>query len=607
MINEKIHTAIGTVKSVNGSKVSVKLSDDYKSSMPIIKGTVYRIGQIGSFVRIPLGYANLYGIVTQAGAEAIPEKIREELKYGEVTADRWITVVLVGERVRNQFERGVIQYPAPDDEVHLVTIDDLQIIYSEIVPDSSITVGHVSVSESLPAHIELNKFISRHSAIVGSTGSGKSNAVSIVLEAIASNKNYKSSRILLIDPHGEYNETLKSYSKVFKINPDEEEYDLQIPFWALPFDELIKVFPGNLKDSALDEIRLDVQKRKLDASEHLSKKPDIHAISSDSPIPFSLKKLWYDLDDFEKQVFDRVQNEQGQLEFQLVELIEKGDPKALKPNKYPLPAAGGGAPFLNKSALGIRSYLNGIRNKLIDDRYSFLFQTKDYTPDLDGKLGDKDLNDLLASWLNHSKPITILDLSGIPPEIMIPISGSVTKIIYDSLFWGQELVVGGRKQPLLVVLEEAHNYLKAGEDSIASRTIQSIAKEGRKYGVGLLLVSQRPSELDETVLSQLGTMISLRMANSKDRSHIGSAIQDDLNDLVSLLPSLRTGEGIIMGESVKIPSRIKFDKIAYAPKGSDPKASERWKLNKPDSKEYEELLLRWRNRKFNLKKEDNGN
>jgi hypothetical protein len=113
------------------------------------------------------------------------------------------------------------------------------------------------------------------------------------------------------------------------------------------------------------------------------------------------------------------------------------------------------------------------------------------------------------------------------------------------------------------------------------------------------LITQRPSELDETVLSQIGTLIALRMTNSKDRGHVGSVMPDDLNDLVTLLPSLRTGEGLIMGEAVKIPSRVKFDKIAFAPKSADPLVSERWVLKKPNSKEYSELLLRWRNRKLN--------
>jgi DNA helicase HerA-like ATPase len=602
MREEKFHTIIGHVKSVNGSRLSIKLSDDFKSSMPIINGLVYRVGQIGSFVRIPLGYAHLYGIVTQAGADAIPEKLTMTNTSLENMhqSSRWITVVLVGERVRSKFERGVIQYPTPDDEVHLVTIDDLKIIYSEINKDSSLTIGQISASESLPAHIDLNRFLSRHAAIVGSTGSGKSNTVSVILEAIASNQRYKSSRILLIDPHGEYNETLKNYSKVFKINADtkKSEAELQIPFWALPFKELFSIFPGTLKENALDAIRSEIQERKIASSKSLTKKPKEHSINADSPIPFSINDLWHELDDFEKQVFNKVEVSKGNWELQLVERLEDGDAKKLIPSRHHPPAPGGGNPNLNKGAMGILTFLNGMRNRITDDRYKFLFDPGEYLPSLKGK-SQKDLNMLLSDWLNHEKQITILDLSGIPSEIMSSISGTIIKIIYDSLFWGQELNVGGRKQPILIALEEAHSYLKAGEDSISSRTVQTIAKEGRKYGVGLLLITQRPSELDETVLSQLGTLIALRMTNAKDRGHVGSVMPDDLNDLVSLLPSLRTGEGLIMGEAVKIPSRVKFDKIAYAPKSSDPLVSERWILEKPDSKEYEELILRWRNRKFN--------
>lgn len=599
-MSNQLHTIIGHVKSVNGSRLSIKLSDDFKSSMPIINGIVYRIGQIGSFVRIPLGYAHLYGIVTQAGADAIPEKLINKESYDSShQSSRWISVVLVGERVRNRFERGVIQYPTPDDEVHLVTIDDLKIIYSEIDSESSLTVGQISASESLPAHIDLNKFLSRHSAIVGSTGSGKSNTVSIILDAIASNKQFKSSRILLIDPHGEYNETLKSHSKVFKIGADttNNECELKIPYWALPFDELFSVFPGNLKENAFDHLRQEVQKRKLESSKKLNKVPLENSITADSPIPFSIKKLWFDSDDFERQVYNKVKNASGQFEFELVDPVEEGDPKLLKSNKYPLPAAGGGDPFLNRHAFGILSYLNGIRNRLNDERFGFLFSPGEYSPDIDGK-STNDLDILLAEWLNHDRPVTILDLSGVPSEIMTSISGTILKIIYDSLFWGQELNVGGRNQPLLLALEEAHSYLRAGEDSISSRIVQTIAKEGRKYGVGLLLITQRPSELDETVLSQLGSLIALRMTNSKDRGHVGSVMPDDLNDLVSILPSLRTGEGLVMGEAVRIPSRVKFDKTPYAPKSSDPLVSESWVKEKPDSKEYEELMLRWRNRKL---------
>lgn len=182
---------------------------------------------------------------------------------------------------------------------------------------------------------------------------------------------------------------------------------------------------------------------------------------------------------------------------------------------------------------------------------------------------------------------------------MTSISGTLLKIIYDALFWGQNLPIGGKEQPLLIILEEAHNYLQAGEKSISSRTVQTIAKEGRKYGVGLGLVTQRPSELDETVLSQVGTIIALRMNNSKDRGHISASIQDELQTMVELLPSLRTGEGIISGEGVKIPSRIQFYKLSNAPKSSDPKVSEKWMEEKEANIDnYKELISLWRNQKL---------
>jgi DNA helicase HerA-like ATPase len=184
---------------------------------------------------------------------------------------------------------------------------------------------------------------------------------------------------------------------------------------------------------------------------------------------------------------------------------------------------------------------------------------------------------------------------------MMSVAGTLLNIIYEALFWGQESPVGGRKQPLLITLEEAHNYLRSGEHSIASRTVQRIAKEGRKYGVGLLLVTQRPSELDETVLSQCGTIIALRMNNTKDRGYVAAAIQDELQAIVELLPSLRTGEGIISGEGVSIPSRVQFYKLSNAPKSADPEITKEWSNTyTQDEDDYKQLVSLWRNKKFRM-------
>ena len=585
-------TSIGEIDSINGNVITIRLFDNIKSHMPIIDGIVYRVGQIGSFLKIPLGYANLYGIVTQIGSAAVPEALRETLvnDYENAKNTHWLGLVLVGEQIGKKFERGITQFPTTNDKVHLVTIKDLDVIYGGLNDDESITVGNISASESLGAKLDLNKLISRHCAIVGSTGSGKSNTVAILLESIAK-REFKSSRILVIDPHGEYNEVLKEQSKVYKINASAEENELYIPFWGLPFNELTQIFSRNISDVHKEYLREKIVEKKIE-SIHINGfdiEPEI--VTADSPIPFSLKQLWFDLDDFERKTF---------LKDRTTECLEKyGCATELISSKYEQASPGGGEPYLNNKAKGALSLLDSIRIKLKDSRYKFLFYPGEWEPDLTGKI-DKDLDELLYGWLGETKPVTILDLSGIPSEIMVSISGTLLKIVNDTLFWGQNTLVGGRKQPLLIVLEEAHNYLKAGENSISSRTVQTIAKEGRKYGVGLLLITQRPSELDETVLSQCGTLIALRMSNAKDRGHIKSAVQDELQTMVDLLPSLRTGEGLISGEAVKIPSRVRFYKTSHKPNSSDPLVTVEWTKDNPDESEYKDTVKYWRSQNFNL-------
>jgi DNA helicase HerA-like ATPase len=593
---KNIQTEVGEIISVSGNTITVQLADPVKSNMPIIDGVVYRIGQIGSFLKIPLGYSNLYGIVTQVGAAAIPEKMREviEQDYSKLANRQFLNMALIGEQNGRKFARGVSQSPTTGDKVHLVTIKDLDVVYGGYDENNSIIIGNISVSESLNAKLDLNKLVSRHCAILGSTGSGKSNAVGVLLNAIA-DKGFNSSRILVIDPHGEYESVLKGRSNIFKMRANEEfgEKELHIPFWALPFNELMSVFSGNLSDQNREYFRTKIEEAKKSAAIVNNLKIKQELITADTPIPFSLKRLWFELDDFERRTLTANRDASS-----IAALVSTGSAENLTSNVYPSAGMGNSAPYLNFQAKGILGFLDSVRLKLKDSTYNFLFYPGEYNPDLEGRI-EKDLSDLLFEWLGSNQAITILDLSGIPSEIMTSISGTLLKIVYDALFWGQNLPNGGKEQPLLVVLEEAHNYLKAGENSISSRAVQSIAKEGRKYGVGLALVTQRPSELDETVLSQCGTIIALRMNNSKDRGHIRCAMQDELQTMVDLLPSLRTGEGIISGEGVKIPSRVQFYKLSEAPKGSDPKVSEKWMQEKTITiEDYRALLTIWRNKKM---------
>lgn len=586
-------THIGQVESVSGNSVTIKMSSNYPSNMPIINGTVYRIGQIGSFLKIPLGYANLYGLITQAGVLAMPETLLMAYKENPSIVDghRWLRMILVGEQVGLSFERGVLQSPTSGDQVHLVTNEDLRIVYGGYDDESSIVIGNQSASEGLAAQLDMDKLISRHCAILGATGSGKSNAVSIVVKAIAE-KPFPSARILMIDPHGEYSSSLAGKCRVFRVgaNTAAGEEELCVPFWALPFKELMAIFPGRLSDQNEDYIRAKVLDLKRESAATMGGLR-AEAITADSPIPFSIYQLWFDLDNFERITLkaDRITPEA---------LVTIGDAATLTSNQYPTAGLGASAPFLNNKAKGILSFLDGMRSRLLDQSYNFLFRPVGYSPTLTGATAN-DLPRLFSTWFGHGLPVSILDLSAIPSEIMQTISGCILKIIYDALYWGQNTLVGGKKQPLFVVLDEAHAYLKAGEDSISSRTVQTIAKEGRKYGVGMMLVTQRPSELDETVLSQCGSIIALRMTNTRDKGHVSAAMQDELREMADVLSSLRTGEAIVSGEAVRIPSRVKFFQANNAAKSADPIASKLWANARPDVAVYVTSVRNWRNQSFN--------
>ena len=235
-------TYIGDITSVSGGLVSVQLREKLISSLILVDGESYRVGQIGAFVRIPLGYNQLYGVCTQVGAAAIPENINIDIDK----QNRWLSVVLFGESLGNHFDRGVSQYPTVGDEVHLVTTDDLEIIYGSLENEASIHVGNIATSSGIRAKLDLGKLVSRHASVVGSTGSGKSNLTTILMEEIASST-FPCSRIVVIDPHGEYSSTLNNNGYTFKIDPKtENEKQLNIPFWALPFDELQYISLGEM-------------------------------------------------------------------------------------------------------------------------------------------------------------------------------------------------------------------------------------------------------------------------------------------------------------------------------------------------------------------------
>jgi hypothetical protein len=309
-------------------------------------------------------------------------------------------------------------------------------------------------------------------------------------------------------------------------------------------------------------------------------------------VPFSIKKLWYELDKFERMTFPVAQNQTAD-NAHVPEQV--GDANLLRSDRYPAASPYNQAPYKNQKKRNIERPLDLLRSRLKDARFSFLFSPGGgYEPDLDGAIAT-DLNTLVKDWVGHEKPITIFDVSGLPAEVLPTIVGTMLRIVYDMLFWAQDLPIGGRQQPLLIVIDEAHRFVPEGGDTPAHRILATIAKEGRKYGSGLMLVTQRPSEIDSAILSQCGSMIALRITNGADRAKVAAAVPDDLGGLVDQLPSLRTGEGVFLGEVMPIPSRVRVRKAKHKPVGDNPKLPDAWQIpDRPDGELYTRALQNWR-------------
>ena len=581
-------TYLGTVAAVSGAALNVHLAQSVASGLSIIKGQTYKIGQVGSFVRVPQGYQDLFGVVSDVGANAVPEHIDLVDDTG-----RWMKIELVGETFGGTFERGISQYPNIGDAVHLAVEEHLRQIY-DIRGQGNVAVGRLSSAESITARIALNELVTRHSAVLGSTGSGKSTTVASLLRAITTttegSEQYRNARVLMLDVHGEYAAPLSDVAQVFSVEPQSGEDRLFIPYWALDTEDLLDFLTGGLEGNP--ETAFTDKIFQLKAASHQAQQfpgVDPASITVDTPLPFSLKQLWYDLIDFEIRTFVGENRD----DYQSTRL-SPGDPDTLAQPTYQRAGMGSAGPFLNQQAFGIQRPLNLLRSRLLDRRYDFLLHPGPWEPALDGRLG-KDLDEILRGWLGGDKPITILNLSGVPSVVLERLVGSILNIVYEALFWSRDKTEGGIERPLLIVMEEAHRYLSGKSGGTAPEIVQRIAKEGRKYGVGAMVVSQRPSEVNETVLSQCGTFFALRLSNPMDRARVQGTLPDGLVGLLDVLPILRTGEAIVTGEAAKLPMRCRVTLPAkeHRPRSEDPEVSNKWRPKRRDEG-YQRVVASWR-------------
>ena len=582
-------TYLGRIIKVDSSSVEVEISEDIPSSSPIINGKVYKLGQIGTFVKVVAGNILTFGLVESVSNT--PSNINSDTVVNK--GSRYLSVQVIGEKVGNKkFEKGIGLYPTINDEVHIVTDEDLFDLYGKTddTENGLLAIGKHASSDNLDVYLDIHKLVLRHSAILGSTGSGKSNSVVAILKQIGTQMH--NSRMLLIDPHGEYASAFPE-AKVFRIG--DEKSPLYIPFWLMNFDELMYFLVGaKSSDDQKPEYRrfreIITQAKKMNC--HL-KAGDVNPnyITADSPIPFNIRKIWYDINREINATYQIADASKQTSENEC--LVREGIPEKLEPAEFEPYAMSNQAPYRSRKQ-EMYSYEKKLLARLKDSRYDFMFYPGEYKDEN----SPKDLHNLLLDWIGGDERLAILDLSNVPFEVMDITVGLITRFVYDSMFWGRNEPNTGRNRPLLIAYEEAHSYLGKNETIYARNAVEKIFKEGRKFGLGAVVISQRPSELSETILAQVGTFIALRLTNSSDQSIVKSMAPDNMNSLISLLPSLRIGEAVIVGEAINIPTRVRLPLQSPRPDSSDPELVSAWMREYNSDDDYKMVVTKIREQHF---------
>jgi hypothetical protein len=574
-------TLIGRVRQVVGARITAELDDELAGVSPVFRGSIQSVGQIGSIVRIPQGMVDLVATVVSIGiAELVGV---QDNPLARQLGQRWLQLQLIGEidRGTGLFTRGVANYPALNDPVHFTRSEDI----AAILPRSDMScveIGRLSTARDVPVSIDLGRLVLRHSAIVGSTGSGKTSAVASLLQRVAG-AGWEAANIVVIDSHGEYATAFESEASVRSVLGVGESA-LPVPFWALPASDILRAFTGmTVGPTTVKTFANIVESERrafVSGCNWLELEP--LAVTADTPVPFDLRRAWLRLDDENRETRHDKADPLSAC------IVTPGDAPSLRPTVFEPNGAGSRPPHQAPTYGSHGTIPEALRLGLMDPRLAFL-----RGDGIDSEAPHDRLADSIRLWLGGSKSISVLDFSGVSSTIAELAIGLVMKLIFETAtrsMPGESSI--GRSGPVLIVLEEAHRYLGEGSLPTARDAANQIAREGRKYGVGIMLVSQRPSELPDTALSQCGTLIALRLSNSADQGKVKSALPDSLADLSDSLSSLRVGEAIISGEATQLPVRVLLHAPFPAPRADDP-SIQAWRGEAQDPS-VDLALNRWR-------------
>jgi len=543
MISEK-NTLIGHLVETNGSDFVAQLISEDEGFVPdvTVDDINVRIGQIGSYLMVRQSGVYVLVIVESMWQELDPEadllRMVRVNPLGEITA-------------KGGFERGVAHFPTAGAELHLVTAATLEVLFSKY-SSADFKVGKLSSFDSVDVYIDPDAFFGRHAAILGQSGSGKSWTVTSFIQSTL--RAMPNAHIIILDLHGEYGAKDWDPDTRPPFPPDKvrciKASDLEIPYWLLTYEELIELLIDNDDPNASVQIaflRGVLLELKNESNEHLK----IGHITVDSPIYFSMDEL-----------VRRIKNANETT-------ADFGKSKTALTGKFD-------------------QFLVKLMSRLNDTRYDFLLKPVK-------RVSSESLSGLLRDFVGLGDPnakVTVLDLSSIPFDVHPTVTAQIGRLAFEFNYWNPRC----REFPLFLVAEEAHSYIpraQAGGHQGTRRSFERIAKAGRKYAVGLCVVSQRPNELSETVLAQCSTFVCLRITNPDDQEYVRALVPDAARGILEALTSLAQGEAIATGEGVPMPVRFKVTMPDPPPNAQDIEYAGMWSKG-PEEADVEHIVDCWR-------------
>ena len=553
-------TVIGYIIDVQGNILAATLVEDEQGHAPTVTigDEDIVVGRIGSYVAIRQNAVHIIAMVTrmiEQEALAVPTIESPGDQNARLPfAKRLARLTPIGSiDPEGHFERGVGQYPTTGAEVHAIGSAEIKKMF-ERFDAVGFEVGALTTHPSIKVSLHATNLFGRHLAILGQTGSGKSWTVaSVVQKAVAE---MPKAHIIILDLHGEYCWKRKDGSLQYAFNDEVVRHvdarDLEIPYWLMTYAELCDLLIDQTDYSAHNQttvFRDALHSQRLAEGKRL----ELPRTTLDTPV-------FFDIGEIRKAV----EAKNGLVPGKTNNMI-----------KGPLTGA-------------FDNFLMRLDSKLNDVRYDFLLKPKI-------RNNSASLSTLLRDFVGLGDPkvaVTVIDLSSVPFDVRPTVTAQIGRLAFEFNYWNPEY----RYFPILLMCEEAHAYIpRASESQFAGarRSMERIAKEGRKYGVGLGVVSQRPHEVSETVLAQCGTFICLRITNPDDQAYIRKLVPESEGDLVSVLAGLGRGDALVLGEAVPLPTRLHFDEPSPPPNSDDIDFYNKWK-DGPEDLDVDEIVKRWR-------------